>query len=576
MAADVTGVGSAACAAPAGAFAADAGEDAMTAQPPPPTQQQQRERAAAIVHLSTGGAACAPSPPRDGAKPFARGGAGASAQLPAPPAAAHASAPAAAAPADEPPPHAQQRERSSLLPAGVYVPRFPPPAAADAAAAADALRTLLGELQRCCWVSTTRLAHSAVARLAAWHDPRGACVGVRAFVDDVLTNDLPVSSWSGAVIRHCARASCRAGRPGKARAAAVAPATAAVATADNNNSALHRLPFGVRMPRFAANEDDDDVAALLAELGACGWLSDARVDARIAGRVARWRDAAGAAAGLRRFVADVARSGMPQSAWNGALITACRWCSEARAAADAAAPMEAREERALPPPLQAPLLTQPLPPPLPHVHHEQAQAQAQRAWQPQEQQRWTEECVWRAPVVASASAAHRSASPPPRRGRRNGASRSRSPRRRRSRSRSRGRSRERSARRHASSRKQRDGSRRSRSRKGSAAERGRRQLQWASAPAHAATPPQPPPPPPLPPAVVAPAGVPSATLRFLYRGPVDGQVAGPFRLSAFANWAAIGALSSDAIMALRVWREGGEESESVPLAPLLAALQAGA
>jgi hypothetical protein len=42
--------------------------------------------------------------------------------------------------------------------------------------------------------------------------------------------------------------------------------------------------------------------------------------------------------------------------------------------------------------------------------------------------------------------------------------------------------------------------------------------------------------------------------------------------SVFAAWAAAGALSLDAVATLRVWPEGGAETESKPLVPLLAAL----
>jgi hypothetical protein len=76
-------------------------------------------------------------------------------------------------------------------------------------------------------------------------------------------------------------------------------------------------------------------------------------------------------------------------------------------------------------------------------------------------------------------------------------------------------------------------------------------------------------PPAAPSAAVAP---PPVTLRFHYRGPADGQVVGPYRLSVFAAWAAAGALSPDAVATLRVWPEGGAETESKPLVPLLAAL----
>jgi hypothetical protein len=90
-------------------------------------------------------------------------------------------------------------------------------------------------------------------------------------------------------------------------------------------------------------------------------------------------------------------------------------------------------------------------------------------------------------------------------------------------------------------------------------------------------PPLPPPPPPsslapLPPQPAAPAAPP---LRYSYRNPQTAAVAGPFRVSAFADWVATGAISTAEADALRVWRQGAPESSSVPLREALAAAAAG-
>jgi hypothetical protein len=76
-----------------------------------------------------------------------------------------------------------------------------------------------------------------------------------------------------------------------------------------------------------------------------------------------------------------------------------------------------------------------------------------------------------------------------------------------------------------------------------------------------------------PPATSQPQ-LPQRTPRFHYRNPATGAVEGPFRLAAFADWRAKGALSADAVAALRVWRHGAPESDSQALADLLAAAAA--
>ncbi len=130
----------------------------------------------------------------------------------------------------------------------------------------------------------------------------------------------------------CAHASGGRERAATPTAAAAIPAPSFLAPRPGFRPA--QLPRGVRLPPFHDGtccdaREGDDVGAMLAQLHDCGWIrNDGQgITGSAADVVASWRCRAGAAAGLRTFVAEVALGRLRPQMWSGAAITACRRAS---------------------------------------------------------------------------------------------------------------------------------------------------------------------------------------------------------------------------------------------------------
>ncbi len=495
---------------------------------------------------------------------------------------------------------------ASALPPGVRMPAFAPLADAAAGASAADVAVMLAELQRCGWMQEERrgIERSAVANIVAVRPFAAAVEGLHVFVADAVAAPLKPQHWSSSVSWRCKRAAAAharaarsaGGADGAGGAGVGGGGSAGAGSAGGRDDARRErsrersrgrerersrsrgrersrasarrpsrspqpaarlaplpLPIGMRMPSFAAAPAEvrsADVAAMLAELDACGWMrEDGQGVARSAAAVAaRWVTTGDAAEGLRAFVREAACTGLPIRHWSGAVVNCCKRASARRKAAEAAA----------------------------------------------------------VPDLAAGAGRSRSRSRSVERSRERSRghthARSRSPRRPspRQRRRSRSRSRSRSARVPLHSRRERSPAelrerKRPRSRSRSPARAAGRDAapradghRSAPLPARAAPPQapaaQPPaaPPPAAPAAPAAPPVVPPPqppAPRFHYRSPADGTVVRAYPLSVFAGWIVSGALSAEQAAALRVWRKGAAEDTAVPLSGLLqeaAAAHAGA